>query len=124
MDATATATTEKHLTHVGWGAGITIGHERASALTLPRLLVDGYLNATVLGLMAECIQTEVNNIGPTHVRVCGTLFATKATQLARLGEEPPNLFRRRFIDPVEKIQWEIMYFPLFWPKPLIRPQPK
>ena len=116
LGPTTSATTGRHFTRVGWGAGITIGQERATALTLPQLLSDACLNSTVLDLMAECTQVEVSYGAPAHAHICGTLFATKVTQLRRCGETPPDWFRKRFIDPVEKRHWKILYFPMFWPK--------
>ena len=116
LDPTAFATTKKHLTRIGWGAEITVGRGRATALTLPQLFADARLNSTVLDLMAECTQMEVDYNGPTHVCICGTVFANKVAQLNERNEGPPDWFQERFIDPVKSNQWQTLYFPMFWPK--------
>ena len=117
LDTTTSATTKKHLSRVGWGAEITVGQERATGLTLPQLLADALLNCDILDLMAECTQMEVDYAGgPTHVHICGTIFANKVTQLMETSKEPPSWFRKRFIDPVQDGWWWILYFPMFWSK--------
>lgn len=116
LDPTTTATTQKHLTRTGWNSEIIIGQERTTALILPQLLADACLNSTVLDVMAECIQVEVNYNGPSHACICGTIFPEKVTQIRKCGKEPPVWFQKRFIEPVEKRQWKILYFPMFWPK--------
>lgn len=114
---TMSAATKKHLTRTGWGARITIGQEQATALTLTQLLADARLNSAILDLMAECTQVELSCDEPTPVHVCGTLFGVKVAQLSGAGsEEPPDWFRKRFINPVKENQWKTLYFPLYWPK--------
>ena len=114
---TMSAATKKHLTRTGWSARITIGQEQATTLTLPQLLADARLNSAILDLMAECTQVELGCDEPTPAHVCGTLFGDKVIQLSRAGsEDPPDWFRKRFIDPVKENQWKTLYFPLYWPK--------
>jgi len=116
LDQTTSTATRKHLTRIGWGAEITIGGERATALTLPQLFGDALLNCDVLDLMAECIQMEVGYSGIAEVHICGTIFTKKVTQLRERNEEPPDWFRERFVDPVLDGRWQTLYFPMFWPK--------
>lgn len=116
LDSTTLAAAERHFTRIGWCADITIGQERATTLSFCQLLADGRLDSTVLDLMAECIQTEVTYNGPTSVRVCGTIFTNKLEQLGKTREQPPDWFRERFIDPVQDLRWQTLYFPMFWPR--------
>ena len=115
LGPTISSATEKHLARVGWSAEMRIGQERTTTLALPQLLADGCFKSTTLDLMAECTQVEVSYDGPASMYVCGTVFAN---MVARFGtrEGPPEWFQKRFIDPVEKNQWKILYFPMFWPK--------
>lgn len=116
LDPTASAAVKKHLARIGWGTEIIVGKARATALALPQLLADVRLNITVLDLMAKCTQIEVDYGGPTHMCVCGTIFANKVAQLSERNEEPSGWFWERFVDPVKNRRWQILYFPLFWPK--------
>lgn len=116
FDPTMSAATKRHLTRVGWSAGITVGQERATALTLPQLLADDRLNSTILDLTAECTQVEVNYDGPASVYVCGTIFADKVSQLGQGSGDLPGWFWRRFIEPVENKRRKILYFSVYWPK--------
>jgi len=111
------AATREHLSRIGWGAEITVGQERATALKLPQLLADSLLDCATLDLMAGCTQMEVDYAGgPTHVHICGTVFMNKIVQLREAGKEPPGWFRERFIDPVQNGRWQMLYFPMFWSK--------
>ena len=65
LNPTTSAATEKHLSRISWGAEITTGRGRATALTLPQLLADTSLDDTVLDLMGECIQMEIDYGGLT-----------------------------------------------------------
>jgi hypothetical protein len=116
LGLTMSSATEKHLTRVGWGAGITIGREGTTTLALPQLLADGCLSSAVLDLMAECTQVEASYNGPTQVFVCGTVFADKVTQLGITKEGLPDWFLDRFVHPVKMNRCKKLYFPMYWPK--------
>lgn len=104
--------TKEHLARIGWCAEMKIGSLRTSTSVLTQLLADTHLNDTILDLMANHTQAELNRDGPVYV--CGSIFMNTAVSLARNCERPKEWFRARFICPIEEGQWSRLYCPMFW----------